>query len=182
MNFIVDGAKRMDLMILDLLRLAKVDANPRLEEVKLYSVIEEIKLNISVLMEEKKAVVICQDLPKITADRTMILQLFQNIISNGIKYNESAIPTIKLKWRKLPATFEITIADNGIGIPDNLREKVFQIFQRLPTKKEYSGSGIGLAICKKIVDSMEGTISITNGPGGGTAFVISLPYDLLQSW
>ncbi|MCW3124780.1 MAG: hypothetical protein JWO03_438 [Bacteroidetes bacterium] len=175
MHYIVDGATRMDRMIHDLLRLAKVDANPHLQDVKLDNVVQEIRLNSEVLIKEKNAQIRADALPIITADRTMMLQLMQNIIGNGIKYNESATPTMDIKSKKKNDRLEITIADNGIGIPDHLREKAFQIFNRLPTQGEYPGSGIGLAICKKIVDSMDGTISIADNPGGGTVFTISLP-------
>lgn len=181
MHYIKDGATRMDQMIHDLLRLAKVDANPLLQEVKLDNIILEVKLNTEVLMKEKNAQIIAASLPAITADRTMVLQLVQNIVSNGIKYNESAQPTITIRSQKKNGLLVLTIADNGIGIPQHLREKAFQIFNRLPTKKEYSGSGIGLAICKKIVDSMEGNIAISDNAGGGTVFTISLPDSVVRS-
>lgn len=181
MHFITDGAKRMDQMIIDLLRLAKVDANPRIEEINLNSVIEELKLNMGMLIKEKNALLVYPELPNISADRTMVVQLFQNIISNGIKYNESSIPTIITHVKNKDGKLEITIADNGIGIPENMREKAFQIFNRLPTKKDYPGTGIGLAICKKIVDSMDGAISIADNTGGGTAFTISLPANIIAA-
>ncbi len=181
MHYIKDGATRMDQMIHDLLRLAKVDANPLLQEVKLDNIILEVKLNTEVLMKEKNAQIVAASLPAITADRTMVLQLVQNIVSNGIKYNESTQPTITIRSQKKNGLLELTIADNGIGIPQHLREKAFQIFNRLPTKKDYSGSGIGLAICKKIVDSMEGNIAISDNAGGGTVFTISLPDSVVRS-
>ena len=181
MHFIVDGATRMDQMIHDLLHLAKVDANPQLRDVNLDTVMQEIKLNTGVLIKEKNAQIRSDKLPVITADRTMILLLMQNIIGNGIKYNESATPTIDIKAYRKNNRLDITIADNGIGIPDHLREKAFQIFNRLPTQKEYPGSGIGLAICKKIADSMDGDISIADNPTGGTIFTISLPFGIIRA-
>jgi len=98
-TFALDGAKRMELLIHDMLRLAKVDANPRIEQVKTTVVVQEIKMNLEVLMKEKNAMIIHDELPEIMADRTMMLQLFQNIIGNGIKYNESMQPTIRIKHR-----------------------------------------------------------------------------------
>ena len=92
-----------------------------------------------------------------------------------MKYNESGKPTIKVKCVKRRNELELSICDNGIGIPPHLREKAFQIFQRLHTTKSYTGSGIGLAICKKIVESMNGKISIDDNPIGGTVFKIVLP-------
>ena len=178
-GFAMDGAKRMEILISDLLRLAKVDANPKLEEVKLPSVMEEIKLNLDTLLKEKKAEINYGALPVITADRTQIIQLFQNLIGNGIKYNESKNPVVRIKSVKKKEEIEITIADNGIGIPEAYRDKVFQIFQRVQTEKKYSGSGIGLTICKKIVDSLNGKIRIEENPTGGTIFRITFPLTVL---
>ncbi len=173
-GFAIDGSKRMEQLIEDMLRLAKVDTEPKTESIELTSVINEIKLNLETLMKEKGArLEIADELPVIKADRTQMLQLFQNIIGNGIKYNESAEPAIQIKHHVEGSEFSISIADNGIGIPVESREKAFQIFQRVPTAKKYSGSGIGLAICKKIVDSMGGKIWVEDNPGGGTVFHIS---------
>lgn len=119
--------------------------------------------------------VVYDDLPELMADRTMMLQLLQNIIGNGIKYNENPAPLIQVKHKLLRNTIEISIQDNGIGIPANLREKAFQLFQRLHTQKAYTGSGIGLAICKKIVESMAGHIQIEDNPSGGSIFRMTFP-------
>jgi signal transduction histidine kinase len=181
MTFAIDGAKRMEQLIMDLLRLAKVDANPRIEKVNLSTVAEEIKLNLEVLIQEKNALIVYDDLPPIMADRTMISQLFQNIVGNGMKYNESEQPTIRIKHRMVRGHLEITISDNGIGIPEALREKAFQIFQRLPTQKKYSGSGIGLSICKKIVETFDGKISIDDNPTGGSVFIMEFPASILAA-
>ncbi len=175
MDFATDGAKRMEILIHDMLRLAKVDANPRIEEVKLSSVIDEIKLNLEMLIKERNALVVLTDLPVISADRTMMLQLFQNLIGNGIKYNDSGAPIIKLKYKITRDTLEITVTDNGIGIPQHLRERAFQMFQRVHTDKNYKGSGIGLAICKKIAETMNGRIAIEDNHSGGSVFRIILP-------
>lgn len=181
MEFIKDGAKRMDQLITDLLQLAKVDANPRPETVDLNMVLQEIKWNLAVLVKEKNAHIIYPELPKVTADRAMILQLFQNLVGNGMKYNQSSSPVVKVNWRLTGTHLEITVSDNGIGIPENLREKAFQIFQRLHTNKQYSGTGIGLSICRKVVESMNGTITIGDMKGGGSVFTILLPTEILTS-
>ena len=172
-GFAIDGSRRMDLLIEDMLRLAKVDAEPKIEKIELGSVITEIKLNLDALMREKSCRIIMDDLPAVMADRTQMLQLFQNIIGNGMKYNESDHPIIEIRHEVKGKEIHISIADNGIGIPPDFREKAFQIFQRVPTAKKYSGSGIGLAICKKIVDSMNGKIWLEDNPGGGTIFCMS---------
>ncbi len=178
-GFALDGAKRMEQLIIDLLRLAKVDANPRMEKVKLQSVVDEVKMNLEMLMKDKNAMIISSELPEIIADRTMMLQLFQNIIGNGIKYNQSGQPTIKVKCVYKGSEMEISISDNGIGIPEQFRERVFEIFKRLHNAQEYSGSGIGLAICRKIVESMNGRITIDENPQGGTIFRINFPVTVI---
>lgn len=179
-TYAVDGSKRMEMLIVDLLRLAKVDANPKTETVKLQSVAEEIMLNLDALLKEKNAMIVTSDLPVVKADRTQMLQLFQNIIGNGIKYNESESPLVQVKGKTSGDKVEITISDNGIGIHESYREKIFQIFQRVETSKKYSGSGIGLAICKKIVEGMNGKISVEDNPKGGTIFRITLPAKLVM--
>ena len=179
-GFISDSSKRMDNLITDLLRLAKVDANPKSEVVKLNTVVDEIKQNLEVLITEKNAEIVYTGLPQLVADRTMIQQLLQNIIGNGIKYNESPNPQVRIVHSVFGNEFEIAISDNGIGIPANQREKIFEIFNRLQTTKEYSGSGIGLAICKKIVESMEGKISVEDNYMGGTIFRMTFPISLLN--
>ncbi|HRG88759.1 MAG TPA: ATP-binding protein [Chitinophagales bacterium] len=178
-GFAIDGAKRMDQLIVDLLRLAKVDANPRIEKVKLNNVIEEIKLNLDALLKEKNGSILNSSLPEITADRTQMLQLLQNLIGNGIKYNESEHPVVSINSAIKKGEFEITVIDNGIGIPESSREKVFQIFHRVQTEKQYTGSGVGLTICKKIVDSMNGRIYISDNPGGGTIFRLVFPQSII---
>ncbi|HLP19463.1 MAG TPA: ATP-binding protein, partial [Chitinophagales bacterium] len=178
-NFAIGGAKRMELLIIDLLRLAKIDANTKVEPIKLKNVMTEIGLNLDVLLKEKNAAIICDELPEITADRTQMLQLFQNIIANGIKYNESETPMVKVTCITKSNEVEIAIADNGIGIDENYHERVFQIFQRIQTTREYSGSGIGLTICKKIVDGMNGRIFIESNVGAGSTFRLVFPATIL---
>ena len=180
-TFAVDGAKRMEQLILDLLRLAKVDANPKIEQVSLHSIVTDVRSNLEILLREKNAKISTTDLPVITADRTQIMQLFQNIIGNGIKYNENPEPTITVCFEKRSTDALLSIADNGIGIPAEYREKAFQIFKRVPTEKKYEGSGIGLAICKKIVDGLGGTIAIDDNPTGGTVFLITIPLSLIDN-
>jgi signal transduction histidine kinase len=180
-GFAVDGARRMEQLILDLLRLAKVDADPKIEQVALASIVDEVRSNLEVLLREKNADIITSALPVITADRSQIMQLFQNIIGNGIKYNENPAPLITIGFTQADTTGILSIADNGIGIPAEYREKAFQIFKRVPTEKKYEGSGIGLAICKKIVDGLGGEIGIEDNPSGGTVFQITIPISLIEN-
>lgn len=176
--YAIDGSKRMDALIHDLLHLAKVDSNPKREPLKLNMIVEELKWNLDALTREKNAQIISVDLPVINADRTQMLQLFQNLIANGIKYNRGAEPTIHIGCKHRKGEVEISIADNGPGIPANMREKVFQIFQRLHTNRDVAGTGMGLAICRKIVESMNGKIWIEDNVKGGTVFVFTLSTNL----
>lgn len=179
MKFAKDGALRMGRLISDLLSLARIDFNPKLELVPLDEVLAEVKSNLSVLLKEKHARIYSPKLPVIRGDRTQLGQLLQNLIGNGIKYNESAKPMIHLKYETGSLGLKLSVADNGIGIPAEFREIAFHIFRRLPTVKEYQGSGIGLSICKKIVEGLGGDISLSDNPGGGTVVFISLPVSVL---
>ena len=143
------------------------------------TIVIEVRNNLEILLAEKNAQIISSPLPDIMADRTQVMQLFQNIIGNGIKYNENPQPTITIDYQVRDADALLSIADNGIGIPADYREKAFQIFQRVPTAKQYQGTGIGLAICKKIVDGLGGTIAIDDNTGGGTVFYITMPLAVL---
>ncbi|MCS6933840.1 MAG: ATP-binding protein [Chitinophagales bacterium] len=182
LHFAMDGATRMEKLIVNLLRLAKVDANVLLEKVNLNSVMEEVKLNLTQLLADKNGRVVFHNLPEVQADRTQMLLLFQNLTSNGIKYNQSDSPVVNVNCTYADEYFEISVKDNGIGIPAQHRDKVFNIFQRLHhDDKKYEGTGIGLALCKKIVDKMNGDIRIAESGEAGTTFVIRFPKNLLLS-
>ncbi len=176
--YAVDGSKRMDTLIQDLLHLAKVDSNPKREPIKLGMVVEELRWNLDALVKDKNAGIFATDMPTLNADRTQMLQLFQNLIANGIKYNRGEFPTIHISCVERKGEVEISIADNGPGIPANQRDKVFQIFQRLHTNRDIAGTGMGLAICRKIVESMNGKIWIEDNVKGGTVFVFTLSTNL----
>ncbi len=177
-SYALDGSKRMDTLIQDLLHLAKVDSNPKREPIKLGMIVEELRWNLDALTKEKNAEIFAADMPVLNADRTQMLQLFQNLIANGIKYNRGANPTIHIGCKHRKGEVEISIADNGPGIPANQREKVFQIFQRLHSNRDIAGTGMGLAICRKIVESMNGRIWIEDNVKGGTVFVFTLSTNL----
>ncbi|HLP22022.1 MAG TPA: ATP-binding protein [Chitinophagales bacterium] len=174
-EFASDGARRMERMVQDLLRLARVDANERREPVNLKNILAEVKLNLSTLIKESNATVNTGELLTILADKAQMLQLFQNLVANGINYNTSGAPLININCRQTKNEIEITVTDNGIGIPQNFKEAAFQIFKTMPNDTGVKGTGIGLAICKKIVDKMQGTIQIEDVPTGGTTFKITWP-------
>jgi signal transduction histidine kinase len=174
-GFAVEGAKRMDELINGLLLLTKVNSNPINDVVDLNNTLKDVKLNLRGLIQSSGANIILEELPRIKADRIQMIQLFQNLISNSIKYNKSEVPQISITYSFENAEHFISVADNGIGIPEQYRDKVFNLFQRLHARTEYSGTGIGLAICKKIVAQQKGRIWIESNLPNGTVFKIALP-------
>lgn len=175
MQFILDGTKRMYSLINDILEISKINVETHVREVNLNLVVYEIIHNLAPEVRSTADILVQSSLPVIEADRTQILQLFQNLISNAIKYNKSERPRVEISCQNGNGGCEITIEDNGIGIAPEYREKVFVIFQRLHSRNEFSGTGVGLAICKKIVDNMNGKIWIERSDLGGSAFKFILP-------
>ncbi|MBL7777563.1 MAG: tetratricopeptide repeat protein [Chitinophagales bacterium] len=173
-SYAIDGAKRLDVLIQDILNLAKVNSNPKYRPLKLNMIAEEIKWNLDALLKDRNATITYDQLPEIDADRTQMLQLFQNLMANGIKYNRKPNPIIHVIVKDAGTHVQIGIADNGPGIPPNQREKVFEIFQRLESNRDISGTGMGLAICRKIVESMDGKIWIEDNLPEGTVFMFTL--------
>jgi light-regulated signal transduction histidine kinase (bacteriophytochrome) len=175
-HFAVDGSERMKTLINDLLKFSRVgttveensevDCNMLLKNViKVY----EQKIN------ENEAKIRVRELPVIKGNRTQLEQLFQNLIGNALKYRGKDAPCIEIGANEEGAGWVFHVKDNGIGIEKKFYEKVFVIFQRLHGKNEYGGTGIGLAICKKIVERHGGKIWIESEPGSGTTFYFSFP-------
>lgn len=115
------------------------------------------------------------NLPTIFAEENQVLSLFQNLIENGLKYNEQTLKTIEISHQSTTDKYLISIKDNGIGIPEQFHDQIFTMFKRLHTNQQYEGTGLGLAICEKIIDNMNGKISISSIVGEGTTFHIELP-------
>ena len=177
-NFAVDGAKRMRQIILDILEFSRINTNHegKYEYVDLKSIINDISLLQGKLIKEKKAKIIFEELPKVHAIRHYIVQLFQNIISNALKYSKEDIPLqIFITSAEFDDYYQIAITDNGIGIEEEYYEKIFIIFQRLHGKEKYDGNGMGLAIVKKIVDKLNGKIWVESQIGVGSTFYINIP-------
>lgn len=175
LHYINDGAKRMMNVIQSLLQLSKIDSALKKHEIEMEEVVEDVKLMLKLNIEDKKASIQSTRLPKIVADRPYITQLIQNLIGNGIKYNESGAPKIEISCHEKDNAYCFEVSDNGIGIAQQYREKVFIIFQRLHHRNEYDGTGIGLSICKKIVESLGGKIWIEDSPLGGTKVCFTIP-------
>lgn len=176
-HYAVDGAKRMRQIILDLLEYSRIGkVNEPMKEIDLNQIVEEVKMLHHEQIQELNAIIDCSKLPIIKAHRTPIRQLFQNLISNGLKYHQKGkVPEVKINCTLIDGIWTFCISDNGIGIESIYYEKIFSIFQRLHNREEYSGTGIGLAITKKIVEHFGGKIWIESIPGKGSSFYFTLP-------
>ena len=173
-----EGAKRMDQLIIDLLEFARIGHHALpMEAVSIAAAVDEAMANLSHAISESDAVVRRDDaLPTITGDRSELVRLFQNLIGNALKYRDPARPpVVAISVRRDGPDWIITVADNGIGIDRLYHDKIFGVFQRLHTRDKFEGTGIGLAICKKIVERLGGRIWVDSAPGPGSAFHIALP-------
>ena len=175
-GFAVDGAKRMRQIILDLLEFSRVG---RTEETKgklnLVEVVKEIQILFRKQIEEKKASIQIGKLPVIHANKALLRQVFQNLISNALKYARKDMPPqIRITARKLKNHWQFCVADNGIGINEEYFDKIFIIFQRLHNRNEFPGTGMGLAVTKKIIENLGGKIWLESKEGKGSTFYFTL--------
>lgn len=174
-DFALDGSERMNTLIKGILDLATVQQQAfKPKPIELNDKALVAIQNLQEMIEAKKAIVEYSDLPQIKGDKLQIIQLFQNLISNGIKYNTSEIPRVSISHRMLDNQVEISFKDNGIGIAAKNQERIFKMFNRLEGNR-FAGSGIGLAICQKIVERHKGTIKVESKPNEGTTFIIAFP-------
>ncbi|TAN61124.1 MAG: PAS domain-containing protein, partial [Magnetospirillum sp.] len=177
-RFARDGAKRMDQLVIDLLEFSRIGhhALPT-EAVTLTDAVDAAVANLSSAIAESAAVIRRDDtLPSVRGVREDLVRLFQNLIGNALKYRDpSRPPTVVISAMREGKDWVITVADNGIGIDVQYGEKIFGIFQRLHTRDKFDGTGIGLAICKKIVERHGGRIWVESTPGQGSRFNIAIP-------
>jgi PAS domain S-box-containing protein len=181
-NFAVDGANRMQTLINDLLAFSRIGTRGKLfAPVNCQKVIAQAIHNLKLSIEESKATVNFDQLPTVYADDQQLVQLFQNLIGNAVKYHSDKPPLITISAKREDDDWIFSVNDNGIGIEPKYFERIFVIFQRLHGMHEYSGTGIGLAICKKIVTRHGGLIWVDSKPGDGTAFYFTLPARLVDA-
>lgn len=175
-GFAVDGAKRMKRLIDGLLAFSRVGTRGQaLKTVSSEEVLKEAISNLEVLIEEKGAEIRHGVLPDVLADRVQLGQLFQNLIGNALKFCREK-PVVHVRARPgLSGWIEFEVEDNGIGIHPDHAEKIFQIYQRLHSRAEYDGTGIGLAVCRKIVERHGGRIFVESEPGKGAVFRFTMP-------
>ena len=174
--YAVEGATRMQRLIDDLLTYSRVETKGRsLESAPTGELLDAAVHNLQAAIEESGAVVTCDELPTVRADRSQLIQLFQNLVGNAIKFRHpGASPRIHVTARNLGQEWQFSVADNGIGIDPRFNERIFVIFQRLHAREQYTGTGIGLAICKRIVDRHGGRIWVKSTPGQGATFCFTL--------
>lgn len=175
-HFIVSGVNQMSDVIKGLLQYAQIGNDAELvESLDLNQILDIIKLHLQADIEEYKVKIMYEPLPRINGNKVGIIQLFQNLIDNAIKFRGESAPVIKISFRHLEETqqWEFRLTDNGLGMSEEFQEKVFLPFQRLSSKK-IPGLGIGLAVCHKVVKLHHGRIRFESEPGAGTTFIFTL--------
>jgi len=174
--FAVEGAERMQLLINDLLAFSRVSTRGRPPApTNSEAVLARALANLKLAVEESGAVITHDPLPRIMADESQMVHLFQNLIGNAIKFRNAAPPRIHVSAARQGAEWVFSIRDRGIGIPPEHHERIFVIFQRLHPRTQYRGTGIGLAICKRIVERHGGRIWVKSEEGRGATFYFTMP-------
>ncbi|MHA2370047.1 MAG: sensor histidine kinase [Candidatus Hodarchaeales archaeon] len=175
-KFAQNGVKRMQNLINDLLSYSRVGTHGKeFTPTDFQPVIERVLFNLQKSVEETGAVITHTAMPTIAADKQQMIQLFQNLISNAIKFCKGQSPIIKVSARLQSQEWVFAVSDNGIGIESQYQDRIFQMFQRLHSKKDFPGTGIGLAICKRIVERHKGHIWVESEPGEGSTFYFAIP-------
>ena len=178
LEYAVDGAERMRAMIDGLLAYARVETQGRpFEAVDLETVFEDVLADLQFRIEETEASIACESLPTVTGDGDQLRQVLQNLLSNAIEYSGDEPPRVTVSGTRTDADSEwaISVRDEGVGIEPDDADRVFAIFQRLHSAEECAGSGIGLAMCKRIVERHGGEIRLESEPGRGSTFSFTVP-------
>jgi light-regulated signal transduction histidine kinase (bacteriophytochrome) len=173
-----DGAQRMQTLINDLLNFARVETRAKqFTDTDTNEVVALVLRDLKTSIEESHAKVDCLPLPQVLADPTQLAQVFQNLISNAVKFKSDRDPAIEISSKTLEGSNKVQfcVRDNGIGISPKDSKRIFEMFQRLHSSTEYPGTGIGLAICKRIVDRHGGELWVQSEPGQGSAFYFTIP-------
>ncbi|MCZ2845630.1 MAG: PAS domain S-box protein [Candidatus Bathyarchaeota archaeon] len=181
LDFIVDAARRMQNLITDILEYSRVDRNFTIEsKVECDKVLGKVITSMSKQINLNQAVITCDPLPVLTYNENNLFQLFQNLISNAMKFRQNEPPRVHISVQKQKSEWIFAVKDNGIGIDKKYHDKIFLIFQRLHPKDKYSGTGIGLAICKKIVENYGGRIWVESTLNKGSIFYFTIPIKIAQ--
>jgi len=175
-DFAVDGATRMKMLINDLLDYSHIQRDKfQFENVDMQRVLDRVIHNLQITIEDTGGIITHDELPSIVADERQMTQLLQNLLSNSLKFRQTGPLFIHIGVQHKPGYWVFCVQDNGIGIEPEYRERVFTLFQRLHTRERYSGTGIGLATCRKIVTEHGGEIWVESQSGEGTMFCFSIP-------
>jgi len=175
-GYAVDGAVRMQRLINDLLEFSRVSTRGKaLQPVDVTRVLGTVRANLSVAIQDAGALVTNDALPTVMADETQLVQLLQNLIGNAIKFRGRERPHVHVGAQATATEWVFAVRDNGIGIAPEYFERIFVIFQRLHARDEYPGTGIGLAVCRRILDRHGGRIWVESEPGHGSTFYFALP-------
>lgn len=175
MSYAVDGVKRMQELINDLLEYSRVDRKGHnFRQLDMQKTVSFVTINLKEAISEANASITTDELPEIIADQPQMISLLQNLMENAIKFRGNKIPKIHIGYNDNDSHHQLFVRDNGIGISPKFFDKIFHVFQRLHSRNEYAGSGIGLAICKKIVERHGGKLHIESEEGIGTTFYFSI--------
>jgi light-regulated signal transduction histidine kinase (bacteriophytochrome) len=175
-NFAIDGASRMEQLIQDLLVYSRVGIRDLFfKPTDCEVVLKQAMANLQAAIQESGAVLTHDSLPTVTGDATQLVQIFQNLIGNSIKFRGDRAPCIHIAAKDKGDEWVFSVQDNGIGIDPQYSDRIFVVFQRLHNREEYPGNGIGLAICKKILENHAGRIWLSSQPGKGSTFYFALP-------
>jgi light-regulated signal transduction histidine kinase (bacteriophytochrome) len=175
-NYIVDGATRMQQLINDLLVYSRLGSRSKeFELADCNAAVNQSLSNLQIAIAETKAVITCDRMPTVMADEFQLVQLFQNLLANGIKFCREDIPLIHIAACRQDGEWVFSVRDRGIGIEPQYADRIFIIFQRLHSRREYSGTGIGLAMCKRIVERHGGRIWVESQEGKGATFYFTIP-------
>lgn len=173
----VDGATRMQTLIDDLLTYSRLTSREApLEPTDVGEVLQEAIANLATSIRESRAVITHDSLPVVPGDRVQLVQVLQNLLSNALKYRSERTPKIHVGCKNTPDEWLLWVRDNGIGIPPQYQDKIFKLFQRLHGRQEYSGTGIGLAVCKKVIERHGGRIWVESEPEEGSTFFFTIPH------
>ena len=180
-TYMVDGVDRMSRLISDLLSYSRVGTGERVfEPVDTGEIVSKVMDNLQAALEQSRGQVIPIDLPSVMGDGPQLMQLLQNLVGNALKFRGDQPPRVVIKAEVQGDRWRFDVADNGIGIPPEKQSEVFQIFRRLHSKDEYPGTGIGLAVCKKIVERHGGEIWVAAEESRGTTFCFTLPRAIIS--
>jgi signal transduction histidine kinase len=178
-NYVTSGAMRMQQLINDLLQFSRISTRGKTFEImNMNSALERAMDSLSLIISERKVKINFNEMPRMKADVAQIATLMQNLLSNAIKYCDDDIPRIDIKFTDENNYWKFSVTDNGIGIDQQYQDRIFIIFQRLHAKGQYEGTGIGLAVCKKIVERHNGKIWFESTSGQGTTFYFRISKDL----